>query len=284
MTYARFLMQFLLVPIILLAVLVLRDRYVTRKHGARSMGWSSFVMVIALIVVAVVYTTPWDNHLVASGVWSYDPALVSGMTLGWIPVEEFIFFPLQTLLIGLWFLWLAPRLGSPGIGAHQTGARFDDTMGEHARKGRNGSMARLVAVATCGGLWVVALVILLLRWQPGTYLGWELVWVLPPVIAQLSLGADILWRYRRLLGAILIPVVLYLCTVDALAIHDGIWTIDPRQSLGMLLGGQLPLEELVFFSLTTVLVAFGLVLGLAAESRKRIHTYRAHLSYSLGRR
>ena len=65
--------------------------------------------------------------------------------------------------------------------------------------------------------------------------------------------------------------LIYLCSVDTLAIHVGIWTIDPHQSLGVLLAGQLPLEEVIFFSLTSTLVAFGLVLGVAAASRERLH-------------
>ena len=30
-------------------------------------------------MIAVVYTTHWDNYLVATRVWWYDPALVSGI-------------------------------------------------------------------------------------------------------------------------------------------------------------------------------------------------------------
>ena len=52
-------------------------------------------------MVAVLYTTPWDNYLVATGVWWYDPHLVAGLVLGWVPIEEYTFFILQTLAMGL---------------------------------------------------------------------------------------------------------------------------------------------------------------------------------------
>lgn len=285
MTYAQFLLLFLLVPIVLLAVLVLRDRYGAQKRTTQPIGWAPLLMVLALMVVAMLYTTPWDNWLIANRVWWYAPALVSGITIGWIPVEELSFFLLQTLLIGLWFLWLIPRLGRPGIAADKSaGTLADDKTGERGQSDRDGAQVRVVAATIGACLWLVALGVLLVRWRPGTYIGWELIWALPPVILQLSLGADILWRYRRVVGAVLVPIVLYLCVADSLAIRAGIWTIDPRQSLGILLGGRLPLEELVFFSLTTALVAFGLVLGLAPETGRRLQVYRARLSYSLARR
>ena len=274
MTYGRLLLQFVVVPIIVLAVLVLRDRR-KRNGGTTPPGRLAYVMVAALIVVAVLYTTPWDNHLIATGVWWYRPELVSGITFGWIPLEELLFFPLQTLLVGLWFLWLVPRLAHPAVAGGDT----NDTAYAGA-----GIRMRLIASVAGGCLWLVALSVLLVGWRPGTYAGWELAWALPPLILQLGLGADILWRYRRLVAATLVPVILYLSTVDALAIHEGIWTIDPRQSLGILLGGLLPLEELLFFSLTSALVAFGLVLGVAAESRARLRAYYAFLAYALARR
>jgi lycopene cyclase domain-containing protein len=72
-------------------------------------------------VIAVVYTTPWDNYLVATGVWWYDPQLVTGLVLGWVPIEEYTFFIVQPILAGLWLLMLmrylpAGEQGSGGAG------------------------------------------------------------------------------------------------------------------------------------------------------------------------
>ncbi len=131
-------------------------------------------------------------------------------------------------------------------------------------------IVRWIALVVSALIWLVALGILLRGWRSGTYLGWELVWALPPLALQLGLGADLLWRRRWLLLTALLPAVGYLATADALALHAGIWTIAPQQSLGILLGGVLPLEELIFFLLTSALVVGGLVLGAELESRKRL--------------
>lgn len=55
-----------------------------------------------------------------------------------------------------------------------------------------------------------------------------------------------------------------------LAIYDGIWTIDPAQTINWYLGGILPFEEFLFFLITNVLVTFGMTLFLAAESQERL--------------
>jgi putative membrane protein len=249
LTYGQFLALFLLPPITGLSILVLRDQRRSSTEKRRQ-GAGRWWLLAGLLVVALVYTIPWDSHLIANGVWFYDPSRVSGIALAGIPLEELLFFPLQTLLVGLWVFWLTPRLAPDRRGAPPG--------------------VRRVAVAAVGMAWLVALVLLLRGGRSVTYLGLELVWALPPLALQLGLGADLLWRRRRLALAALLPVVAYLAGVDALAIHAGIWVISPRLSLGALLGDLLPLEELVFFLLTSALVVGGLILGGDSAVRERL--------------
>ena len=91
MTYARFLGLFVVVPILVLAV-----RY-RRTYTRREMGALGILML-------VVYgaTIPWDNLAVKWGLWHFRPDLIWGITLGYLPLEEYLFFGLQTLLVGLW--------------------------------------------------------------------------------------------------------------------------------------------------------------------------------------
>ena len=91
---------------------------------------------------------------------------------------------------------------------------------------------------------------------------------------QLFFGGDILWRYRRLVGLTISTIAVYLSMVDALAINWTIWTIDPAQSLPVLLGGVLPIEEFTFFLITTTLLTFGVTLLLAEESHRRFAAIR----------
>ncbi len=253
MTYGDLLALFLVSPVVLLALLTLRDRYLHKASS--SLRGSPFAVVLpVLTLVVVVYTTPWDNHLIAEGVWSYGRARISGIALARVPIEEFAFFLLQSLLVGLWFLWLVHRV--PGRTLRRASA--------------HGRVARWLSAGTCAVIWLGSLAVLVSGWRPGVYIGWEVAWALPPLILQLGVGADILWARRTLICATLLPVLLYLSAVDTLAIHERIWTIDPHQSLDVLVGGQLPLEEFLFFLLTSTLVVFGLVLGVADDSRNRL--------------
>lgn len=250
-TYFGVLLRFLVPPLVGLAVLTALDLRRGRWLPRAFQTWSPWAVLGAHVLVAVVYTTPWDNYLVASGVWWYNPALVTGLRLGYVPVEEYTFFVLQTLLVGLWLLWWMRRLpvdAAPFV----------------ARRG-----LRLWTAVTLGALWVIWLVVLVTGWKPGRYMALILVWALPPLILQVAFGADILWRYRRLVLVGLLPALAYLSLVDAIAIGGGTWTINPEDTLGLLLGGVLPLEEFAFFAVTNTLIVFGMVLVLAQESRAR---------------
>jgi lycopene cyclase domain-containing protein len=256
MTYFGFLLRFLGVPLILLAILL---AWRSRRQGHSGAGTTSppaWAAILLHALIALVYTTPWDNYLVATRVWWYDPALVTGFTLGYVPIEEYTFFVLQPILSGFWLLALVPymRSASPD---------WPDK-----------SAWRIWTAAAGMILWLGSLALLLSSWAPGTYLALELVWAIPPILLQLIFGMDILWRNRRLVLAAILPVTVYLSAADALAIGFGTWTINPARSLGILLGGVLPLEEFVFFLLTNTLVIFGLVLLLAPESQVRFQAIR----------
>ncbi|MEZ4869238.1 MAG: lycopene cyclase domain-containing protein [Caldilineaceae bacterium] len=251
MTYFAFLGWCLGIPLVLLTLLAWRDGKQGRKLPVALRSWPLGVVMAAHVVVALLYTTPWDNYLVATQVWWYEPRLVSGIVLGWVPVEEYTFFVLQTILTTLWFSWLARRAL-----VTQTAQRA----------------AYRLRVSGAGGvtlLWLIAIIILAAGWAPGTYLGLELAWALPPIIFQLAFGADILWRYRRLIFWSIAVPTLYLAIGDRIAIQAGTWTIDPLQSTGVLLLG-LPIEEFIFFLLTNTLVVLGTVLVLARASQERV--------------
>lgn len=98
MTYGQFLLIFLVIPIVVLGFVLRRQLTV---------GYVRVVGMMAL--VAFLYATPWDNLIVAQGVWTYDPARVAGIILGWVPLEEYLFFLLQPVLAGLVVLALLTR-------------------------------------------------------------------------------------------------------------------------------------------------------------------------------
>jgi len=248
LTYFGFLLRYVGIPLLIMAGLTLWDVSRGRRPRPGLDNMPGWFLVLAHIVAAVVWTTPWDNYLVATGVWYYDPALVTGITLGWVPIEEYTFFVVQTLLTGLWVLWLARRL--PAV---------SQPVPQRPR-------LRLIAAAVTAAVWLAAVVLFFSRWQPGTYLALEVGWLLFPVILQLLVGADVLWHHRRLVLLGLLPPWLYLSAADYLAIGSGTWTIAPDQTTGLMFGGVLPAEEVLFFFLTNMLIVFGMVLFLATDN------------------
>ena len=63
MTYLEFHAFFTLPPLLALAGPAVAY---SRRLGSRRL-----VAIAIVPVIAVLYTTPWDNYLVASGIWSY---------------------------------------------------------------------------------------------------------------------------------------------------------------------------------------------------------------------
>lgn len=272
MSYFRFLAIFLGIPIAVLGVLTWWDGRNGRTLPRRLSHYSPWRVLLAHILMALIYTTPWDNYLVATGVWWYNPQLVTGLTIGWVPIEEYTFFAVQPIFTGLWLLFWLRRLPLPPLPT--------------ATSWINHRLRHLTA-GVAGGLWLIMLGVLVTGWSPGTYLSLELVWALPPILIQAIFGADIWWHYRRQIAVGLLPTTVYLVLADAVAIRLGTWTIDPQQSLGWLLGGVLPVEEMVFFLITNVLVVLGMTLVLAPESQMRVRSWQERLATvrlgSLGR-
>jgi len=98
MTYFGFLLRFLVIPILLLLFITWREKEQPTPSFVKRLVWSGIFIHVFL---AVAYTTPWDNYLVATGVWYYNPELVTGIVLGYVPLEEYTFFVLETILAGL---------------------------------------------------------------------------------------------------------------------------------------------------------------------------------------
>lgn len=266
MTYFSFLGLFLAIPIVLMLGLTWRDARRGVRLPRRFASYPAWAILLLHVGLALVYTTPWDNYLVATAVWWYDPTKVTGIVLGYVPIEEYTFFLVQPVLTGLWLLFWLRR------------------QPDEVERGWENGRLRLTSLAILGLVWLGMVWMLLAGWQPGTYLALILAWALLPVMLQIGFGGDILWRHRRLVLLGLLPITLFLAAADALAIADGIWTIDPAQSLNWFIGGILPVEEFIFFFITNLLVVFGMILFLAAESQQRLAQWRAALPQAAGKK
>jgi lycopene cyclase domain-containing protein len=233
LTYLQFHALFLLPALLVLGVTAHRRRLsIPSVCGFDARGVGGAILAAA----AFAYTTPWDNYLIARGVWGYGEGAVL-VSFGYAPLGEYLFFVVQTVLTALFLYTFGVPVSELRITAPQRAIGV----------GAGG-------VVSVTGWWFAAN-------DPGFYLGTLLIWAGPVLALQWGFGWTYLARqWRTLTVAVGVPT-LYLWVLDTYAIRTGIWYLSDRYTLGVdlpLLG--LPIEEAVFFLLTNVFVVQGLVL------------------------
>lgn len=235
MTYAQFLGIFLLVPIALLSAHFKKSEEYQKKAFIKG--------ILVLIFLAVTYTTPWDNYLVKTKVWWYGPDKVIG-TIGYVPIEEYAFFVLQTIMSGLWCFLITRQVPFENKEKHS---------GFYGLGVAFWTLATLIGVVS-------------LFFTNTTYLGLILAWASPIVLIQWIFGGKlILANMKNFLLSVGIPTV-FLWFADGIAIHLNIWEISAIKTIG-LKAGPLPFEEALFFLMTNLMVVQGLMLFVLMEDR-----------------
>jgi len=251
-TYFQFHFAFLVPMLAALLATATATRSRTQRPTVWSVGkpiyWSG-VAVITLI--AVVYTTPWDNYLIARGVWGYGEGQTFA-TLGLAPVGEYVFFVLQPLFTALWLGQLTLRHGWPEAGLLDW---RDGTRRLQAASLR--LLPRLLGGGLAVGIGLTG--VLLLGTDRTFYLGAILAWAAPVFAIQWVVGLpQLLYKRRTVAIGVAVPT-LYLWVIDRIALATGIWHISPVYTTGVDLFG-LPIEEALFFVVTNLFVVQGLVL------------------------
>lgn len=103
-----------------------------------------------------------------------------------------------------------------------------------------------------------------MKWHYLTHL---VGWTAPILLGQWVIGRRVFARNRAaVFGPALVGMVFF-AAVDSVAVRAGIWFFDPRQIIGWWVG-PLPVEEVLFFFLTSLLVSQSLVLFLPATHRR----------------
>ncbi len=240
MTYLVFLLVFI-VPLV----------GVGAWHSLRSRDpqQAKFLTGIAILCfLALLYTTPWDNFLVKTGVWKYFDERVLGRW-GYVPIEEYAFFVLQTFLTGFWTYFVYQKIG---IVIWTRESEIESPAP------RNWGLVFWILV-TGIGTWCSF-------YESGRYMALILLWATPVAFLQWALGGVSLWANRKLYLFALIPPTLYLWAVDSFAISQKTWMISESQTLGLQLG-VLPIEEAVFFLMTNIMLVQGLMLFVSLQTR-----------------
>lgn len=229
MTYLQFLLIFI-VPWIVLETIVFFNKYSDSKK-------IFFSGLTFLSFLALTYSTPWDNYLVKIGVWDYPIGRVIGV-IGYVPIEEYFFFILQTAFTGYFVFFLTKKL--PILN----------------------NFNRSISIRVLGSflfLMIFIFGIFFLKTDSTKYLGLILSWAAPVMLIQWAFGGDYLFKNIRIyILSILFPT-LYLWIADAVAIRLNIWSISEKFTTGYKLI-NLPIEEAIFFLSTNVLVVQGLLL------------------------
>ncbi len=223
MTYLEFLIIFICFPLFI---------SLCAKKLYTKTGKTECLPIALMGLVALVYTTPWDNYLIMRGVWTYPTGGVTGV-LGYVPIEEYFFMVLQATLAGvLWTSWV-PHGKYAKLSFSRTGL----------------FMALFVGLLGALSLMNIA----------GTYMGLILVWACPPLALQWGLGAHVLIQSFKTWAPLWIGLSVYLFMADYFAIYKGIWSITSTTRTGWGIG-HLPVEEMLFFTLTNLFVLQGLCL------------------------
>lgn len=63
----------------------------------------------ALTIVLLVITAIFDNFIVGSGIVDYDPELISGIRIGYAPIEDFFYTLAAIVIIPSLWNWLRSR-------------------------------------------------------------------------------------------------------------------------------------------------------------------------------
>jgi lycopene cyclase domain-containing protein len=210
--------------------------------------------IVTLIFLAVSYTTPWDNYLVATKVWWYGEDRVLG-TIGYVPIEEYMFFILQTIFTGLLCFFFQRKIPLVKIASN--------------------SKFKLVVTLIYMGLFLLGIYCLSVTSMK--YLGLILAWAIPILLLQWLIGGQYLIKNSKIFVVTFLVPSFYLWFADALAIKWNIWAISEKYTIGLKIG-TLPLEEAVFFLVTNLMVAQGLILFIVMEEEvSRIIKFKKEL-------
>ena len=186
-----------------------------------------------LSCIAITYTTPWDNLLVYMSGWSYVEGRVF-QVLGYVPVEEYAFFLIETFIVCGTFTLMA---------------------GDTEFRSVPRSLPRCSILV--GGLSVTVI-----GWWMSTYrfyLGSIFVWCAPPITFQLWYRVEVVLKHKWLVMRCALVTTLYLCIIDHWGMKHGTWTIE--DTFFDVYPG-LPVEEMLFFVVTSIMCCQGFLMSL----------------------
>lgn len=108
------------------------------------------------------------------------------------------------------------------------------------------------------------------------YLFLELGWFLPVIIVQWLIAPHILRSKWKVIPMAALPMAIYLSIKDRVALKAGTWSISEEHSTGMRIG-EVPIEEIIFFIITSWVSAQGIILLTDKRSLNELKKLRMRL-------
>lgn len=199
------------------------------------------IKILTLCIFAVIYTTPWDNYIIYHKAWWYRKGAVIG-TIGYVPIEEYMFFIIQTILTSLWTIccsrWTLHSLylrSSKSLKFQLMKYVGIVLMASAILWGWLNAIPATKSFYLCSIVWWSLLIVVLLWYIASTH---------------------IVHRYQQILFSAVFPS-LYLCYVDVIALRARVWHINEKTSLEVFVVDELPIEEVIFFFVTNFIVVMG---------------------------
>ncbi|KAJ3376235.1 hypothetical protein GGF31_000302 [Allomyces arbusculus] len=219
---------------------------------ARPFLWAHdrFKMVF-LMALAVVYAFPWDHWVIMRGAWGYCESCVIGTIGGAVPIEEAAFFVIQTVASSLVGVLVYQACGqSPAVVQAAVALKA-------IKSPRTGRTLRGFGIALCTIAWAVSMYYVIYGPTNSFYMSAIVMWATPILALQWWMAGPYIWRLRK---PALVSVVLATAALSALdwyAIRAGAWEIGADAVIGIYFYEHLPLEEVVFFALSNVMLVLG---------------------------
>lgn len=241
MTYFRFHWIFNVPLLVVLTLISWRERWLYGE--TRALEW--------VVLAAFVFTTPWDNFAARRGIWGF-PREKYAFRIGYLPIEEYLFFVLQTLnvILGVRALFrLYPEW--------------------HRHVSTQPAFWTWLCLAASVPTWII-IGLQLRAWArargPRMNYALHLAWFLPVIYLQWVIGPRLFAAHAGMLLLVTCLFGIYYTLADLIAVRAGLWFFDETQITGHKIAG-LPWEEIAFFFLTSLLVAQSYLLLLPYYAR-----------------
>ena len=242
MKYFEFLILFTVIPSALLI-------YLLRNYLQKTFVYC----LLTVSLIAFIATSAWDNYAVYSGIWMFPKEKTLGIYLYYVPVEEYLFFFLQTYATGLFQIYYFFKFYKQD--------KNDNSDSGNTILNVTLMPALLLFFFKYIGGNIIQEEILKLPFGRWNYLFHLFSWAGLFIIIQYIFGYKKIKKHLKLIFIPSIFMTIFFSLADSVSIGNGIWGFDPAQTIGTKIG-NVPLEEILFFFLTNVLITEAMILFL----------------------